>query len=128
MYLLSSPVFSPNRRLVGLVRTCKSISTMPSVARIDLRSLFLNIKRRFYPKTYVKRRLIHERFQNLTYNWIRSILLLAHDPWNSGFQPHRHVCSPLNISCPHFSICKLYMVVLILNLHITKDNIKRRVV
>lgn len=46
MYSLSCPIFSPQGRLVGFVRSYKSISTMPSIASINLcrKSSFIMIE------------------------------------------------------------------------------------
>lgn len=52
-YSLSSPVLSPYRRLVGLIRACKCISTLPSIACIDLHNVACNAFFFFFAELHV---------------------------------------------------------------------------
>lgn len=47
---------------------------------------------------------------------IRGIPLLAHEPWNTNIGGHGHIGSPLDVTVSLLFVCKLDMIVLVLNL------------
>lgn len=49
---------------------------------------------------------------------IRSISLLAHDPWYAGLKAHCHLCGPLDILRSCSGKCLLDVLIFILNLQI----------
>ena len=54
--------------------------------------------------------------KRVTYNRIRSIFLLAHNPWNTSVQTNSHLCSPFRISFSRSTNFPFNRSILVLNL------------
>ena len=52
----------------------------------------------------------------MAYQRVRSILLLAHHPWDSSFKTYRHLSSPFGIRFPWGTYFPFYWSIFILNL------------